>query len=191
MALDARKNFCITQALQGYSESDTAISAVSGGGGEFPDTTVYGDYNLVWFNSTDYSNPALDPDAEIIRVTHHTAGSDAFTVGRGQESTNASEKNIAGKVYTLMLAPTSKMFDDIETELNSKQAEINFIDEEIVSGSGTNWVLDETPIAGCIPALIAQGSPLTVGANDFSISGKNITTSLGYPEGTLIARYRY
>jgi hypothetical protein len=62
---------------------------------------------LIWFNSTDYPNPANDPNVEIVRVTNISG--DTLTISRAQEGTSASSKNTVGKNYSLVLGITAKM----------------------------------------------------------------------------------
>ena len=65
----------------------------------------------------------------------------------------------------------------------------NFIDEEQVSGNGTSWILANTPIAGTVE-LYANGNRITVANGDFTISGKNITTTDSWPTGSIFADYQ-
>lgn len=65
-----------------------------------------------------------------------------------------------------------------------------FVDNEIVSGTGTAWTLANTPVAGSVQ-LYGNGQYLTPGAgNDYTISGKNITTTNSFTTGTIVAFYR-
>lgn len=81
----------------------------------------------------------------------------------------------------------------------SSGEEINFADDETVSGSGTSWTLANSPAAGCVPQLfvevpsfgligLLEGSAATYG---YTISGASITTVSSYTAGTLHAWYRY
>lgn len=69
---------------------------------------------------------------------------------------------------------------------------VNFIDNEIISGNGTSWILANIPITGSVQ-LIGPGIYLYPG-NDpvygYSISGKNITTQQSFVTGDLLANYR-
>lgn len=71
---------------------------------------------------------------------------------------------------------------------------LNFVDNEIVSGSGTSFTLAHTPVAGSVH-LFGYGQRLTPGAgNDFTISGAVITiiqSGASYTAGSIIADYRY
>ena len=109
LILDQRTNFSKGIVLQGYDNAATLISLIPGGGAVFPSVT--NGYNLVWWNNTDYADPADDPQVEIVRVVNLTG--DVFTVLRAQEGTSATNKNIPNKTYKLVLALTAKMITDI------------------------------------------------------------------------------
>jgi len=115
MVLDPVRNFAIGVLKTGISAGDTSITLQDGQGDKFPPTSE-GSYNCVIWNATDYSNPADDPNVEIVRVTSRSG--DTFTVQRGQEGTSAVAHNEAGKTYKMMLAFTRKSYDDIDTWLN-------------------------------------------------------------------------
>jgi hypothetical protein len=77
-------------------------------------------FNVVLWNSTDYPDPARDPNVEIVRVT--AIAGEVLTVTRpaignnynGEGSTNtAKTHNTAGKTYRVMNAITKKTLDDI------------------------------------------------------------------------------
>lgn len=108
---DPSKNFakCIVSGT--YSSAATAITLQAGEGAKLPAPATDGAFNLVWWNYTDYPDPSGDPNKEIVRCTARTT--DALTVTRAQESTSASTKNTAGKVYMMALSFTKKMYDEI------------------------------------------------------------------------------
>ena len=127
MALDPIRNHAIVTVSLGYSASATSIVLASGHGAYLPDPATEGAFNLVWWNSTDYKNPSLDPNKEIVRVTART--SDTLTVARpavgnsynGEGSANtASAKNIVQRIYKMVLTPTRKYMDDIQAELSNR-----------------------------------------------------------------------
>lgn len=109
--LDPVKNFAIVTVSTGYDASATSIALTSGHGARLPAPSTDGAFNLVWWNSTDYSNPADDPNVEIVRVTARST--DTLTVTRAQESTSASTKNTSAKTYKMALVPTKKLRDDL------------------------------------------------------------------------------
>lgn len=180
MTLDSVANFIQVQASTGYSSAATAVVLQSGQGARLPAAP----FNLVWWNSTDFPNPANDPNVEIVRVTGISA--DTITVTRAQESTSATNKNTAGKTYSLVLGITAKMIADIAAQTGNGVP----VENEVVSGSGTNWTLANTPVAGSVK-LFAAGVRLTPGAgNDYTISGTSITTTASYSTGSLLADSR-
>lgn len=120
MALDPAVNFGKVVALTGYDAAATTIALVAGHGARLPDPSVSGPYNLVWFNSTDYSDPADDPNREIIRVTGPAGTGDTKTILRAQEGTVASAKNTAGKTYELFNGPTALTMSQVTAELALK-----------------------------------------------------------------------
>jgi len=63
-----------------------------------------------------------------------------------------------------------------------------FIDDEVVAGSGTAWVLSGTPIAGSLK-LYALGQRLKL-TDDYTIAGSNVTTVSSWGAGELLADYR-
>lgn len=66
----------------------------------------------------------------------------------------------------------------------------NLIDNEIVSGSGKSFTLANTPVLGS-EHIYAEGARLYPGVgNDYTISGKNITTANSWTTGTILADYR-
>ena len=108
---DPVTNFAYVEALQGYDSAAVSISLVAGGAAKLPDADVDGAYNLVWWNYTDYPDPAEDPDVEIVRVTSDTG--EVLTITRAQEGTSAANHNLSGRIYKLLLGVTKKTIDDI------------------------------------------------------------------------------
>lgn len=102
MSLDNAKNFAKVTVSTGYDAAATSIVLSSGHGAKLPTVS----FNAVWWNSTDYADPADDPNVEIVRVT--AISTDTLTVTRAQESTSASTKNTAGKTYKMIAGMTAK-----------------------------------------------------------------------------------
>jgi hypothetical protein len=180
MSLDSVANFVQVQASTGYNSAATAIALQAGQGAKLPATP----FNLIWWNSTDYPNPANDPSVEIVRITN--VSTDTLTITRAQESTSASNKNTAGKTYSLVLGITAKMISDIGAAIIGTP-----VIGEVVSGSGTSFTLAHTPVSSSL-RLFGAGQRLTPGAgNDYTISGATITTVNSYSAGQLLADYNY
>lgn len=100
--MDAAKNFAKGTLLTGYDDTATSIQLNSGDGAKFPAAP----FNAVWWNATDYPDPADDPSVEIVRVT--AKSTDTFTITRAQEGTSAQTHNTEGKVYKLIAPLTAK-----------------------------------------------------------------------------------
>lgn len=115
--LDPVLNFAIVTVSIGYDASATSIALTAGHGARLPAPGTVGAFNLTWWNITDYPNPEDDPNVEIIRVTGRST--DTLTVTRAQEGTSGSTKNTAAKVYKMVLSPTKKLRDDIETNITA------------------------------------------------------------------------
>ncbi|MFA5803660.1 MAG: hypothetical protein WC879_03360 [Melioribacteraceae bacterium] len=121
--LDQAKNGVEVTVSTGYDDTATSIVLASGEGAKLPDPAS-GNFNLIWYNSTDYKRPFDDPNVEIIRVTAKTT--DTLTIVRpavgnsynGEGSTNtAKTHNIGGKTYKMILSLTSKTINDIDGAL--------------------------------------------------------------------------
>lgn len=117
MPFDPAKNFAIVTVSTGYDAAATSVALTAGHGARLPDTATEGEFNLVWWNYTDYPNPADDPNAEIVRVTDNSTTDTLDTIVRAQEGTSASTKNTGGKTYKMMLAFTKEAHDRINDEL--------------------------------------------------------------------------
>ncbi len=109
--LDPVKNFAIVTVSIGYAAGATSIVLAVGSGAKLPQPSTDGAFNLVWWNITDYPNPADDPSVEIVRCATRT--DDTLTVTRGQEGTADVNHNTAVKIYKMMLSITKKMIDDL------------------------------------------------------------------------------
>jgi hypothetical protein len=132
MALDQVGNFKKVTVSTGYDASATSIVLSSGQGAELPDPAS-GNYNVVWWNSTDYPDPADDPNVEIVRVT--AKSTDTLTVTRGQESISASTKNTGGKTYKMLNGITKKMITDISTDISAASPTVGtFTNASLSSG---------------------------------------------------------
>jgi hypothetical protein len=112
--LDQAVNFAKVTVSTGYDQSATIIDLAAGQGAKLPNPAS-GAFNLVWWNVTDYPDPADDPNVEIVRVTARS--SDVLTVVRAQEGTTATQKQSANKIYKMQLGVTAKMIADISTSV--------------------------------------------------------------------------
>ena len=114
--VDQVANFKKVTVSTGYNNTATSIVLATSQGAELPDPS--GDnYNVVWWDSTNYPDPADDPNVEIVRVT--AKSTDTLTVTRNQEGSGASNKNNADATYKMILAHTAKTITDMEQIIHS------------------------------------------------------------------------
>ena len=117
LKMDQKINFGQVLVSGGYDDTATSITLQTGQGATLPDPS--GDnYNLVWFDATNYTVPSADPNVEIVRVTAKSG--DVLTVTRNQESTGASTKNTGSATYVMYNSWTAKDGSDLNTELAAK-----------------------------------------------------------------------
>lgn len=121
--MDAVINFGLVVVNQGYDASAFVIVLRSGDGARLPNPAS-GQYDLTWWCSSHYADPALDPGREIVRAI--TLTGDTLTLANngsartGQQGTTPSTKNTAGRTYSMVLSWTKKNVDQIVTELAGK-----------------------------------------------------------------------
>jgi PKD repeat protein len=107
-----------TVSTANYDHSAVTINLASGNGSRLPNPSTDGAFNIVWWNSTDYSDPSDDPNREIVRCTNRS--NDTLTIIRAQEGTYATDKNLIGKTYTVVLPLTAKTITDLQTDSQSR-----------------------------------------------------------------------
>lgn len=115
--LDPVKNFALVEVSLGYDSDDTSIVLKTGDGAILPAPSTDGEFDLVWFNFTDFPNIQDDPDKEIVRVIARST--DTLTITRAQQDTTAQNHNTVGKVYKMAQVHTKKDRDDVENFLQS------------------------------------------------------------------------
>lgn len=119
--LDPVVNFGKVTVSGGYPAGidNIAVTLIVGDGSKLPNPAdPAGSFNLVWFDSSTYSDPADDPKVEIVRCIANV--NDTLTLMRAQEGTSVSTKNTSGKIYKMILSPTKRTIDDIGIESQSK-----------------------------------------------------------------------
>jgi hypothetical protein len=161
---DARKNFAKVTVSTGYDASATSIALSPGDGAKLPQPSTDGAFNLVWWDSTTYADPADDPNVEIVRVTARSA--DTITVTRAQENTTASAKNTSASTYKMVLSPTAKTIDDLLGSFSIQTV------SGTLNGSNTAFTIPN-PFSGS--SLIALNGTILVQGVDYTVSGTNIT----------------
>lgn len=111
-SVDPVVNFGKVTVSTGYDASATSVVLSAGHGATLPDPSTQGEFNLVWYNFTDYPDPTDDPNKEIVRC--NARSTDTLTITRAQEGTGASTKNTGGKTYKMLLSITAKTVADVK-----------------------------------------------------------------------------
>lgn len=174
--LDPVANFINLPVSGLYDQSATTI--VVTGASLLPTS---GSFNLVWYNSTDYASPDLDPNKEIVRANGAAISGNNVPIARAQEGTVASTKNTAGKTYSVMLALTAKMITDIGSNL---QKPWNYVDVMgTINGSNTVFTISPVPFDPSSVQLRLGRQPQEQGI-DYTILGGTITY-ITPPDGSL------
>lgn len=168
--LDPVANFIKLTISGTYGTSDTSITVVSGG----LSLPTSGSWNAVWWNSTDYPDPSLDPNAEIVRVNGAGISGNTLPITRAQEGTAASTKNTAGKTYSLILGITAKMIADIGNNLQKPWRLVNV--DGTIDGVNTTFTLHGsiTPFDPNSMQISLARQPQLQGI-DYTLSGSTIT----------------
>ena len=185
--IDVVRNFAKVIVSTGYDAVATSIVLNAGHGARLPTPATEGAFNLTYWNSTDFSDPADDPNREIVRCTARTT--DTLTVIRAQEGTAATIKNIAGKIYMMVLSPTRKTIDDIRSGvvINKNRVWIAHGDNVITfptthSNNNYRWVatLSQAPMGGITPRNVAHTRGLSVFVSNESTTRGRVRIEGGF-----------
>jgi len=171
--LDQVQNFIKEVVVGTHVLADTTVNVVDAS--LFPDPAS-GEYNLTWWDATNYPDPSDDPLVEIVRVTGRDTGLNTLTVTRAQEGTSATDKNTGGATYLLALCPTKKTMDDIDTRIGlitpasaSAPASLDLAED---TDNGTN------KITLTAPSAIASDKVLTLPDATDTLVGKDTSDTL-------------
>lgn len=104
--MDLVNNFAKVTVDGAYDGSDTEIDVSFLVSNPLPAPP----FNAVWWNATDFPDPADDPTVEIVRVTAQDGVT--LTITRAQEGTAAEDHALAGKTYKLMAGLTAKVIKE-------------------------------------------------------------------------------
>lgn len=122
-------------------------------------------------------------------TTLNFSGATATKVGDGSEVNIATSGS--GQVNSIVAGAgiSVNSTDPANPIVTNTGTAPSFVDNEVVSGSGTSFTLANTPIAGSVH-VHGNGQRLTGGGVDFTISGAVITTVNSFSSGTVLADYR-
>lgn len=171
MTIDPVKNFAKVTLSTGYDNTAITVILIAGDGAKLPVPGTDGAFNLVYWNSTDYSDPTDDPNREIVRVTAITA--DTLTIVRAQEGTSASTKNTSGKTYQMILAITKKTIDDLRTATSGEAWIFDYQPPQQVNGSNLVFTI---PVPASQVVVHADGFRMKGSGIDYTFSAGNTIT---------------
>jgi len=164
MALPAFKNFAKVEVSTGYDASATSIVLATDEGAKLPAPATDGNFYLVWWNFTDYKDPADDPNVEKVLCTAKSG--DTLTLTRGQRGTTAQNHNISGKVYKMAIVLDSQDLDEVDyIFMETPSGAIN--------GSNTSFTTAYQITTGKI--MLMLNGVMLIENTHYTISGKTIT----------------
>jgi hypothetical protein len=166
MPLDQSANFVRETTTEAVDSTQTTIGVSNASA--FPDP-ANGEYNVVCWDADQFPRPDQDADVEIWRVTGRDTGTDTLTVTRGAENTTAASHPDGSAVQ---LAPTAKMFQDIQTKTQGLSDDGTSLDIEKVVVGGTLYEEDDN-------------SPLTASGT----SSASVSLSKSYDQVILMSSF--
>jgi len=119
MALENKKNFLQVKVEGTHSSGDTTINIDSSDIGQIPDPATVGNYDMVWWDDTNYPEVFDDPNVEVVTVTAKDSNNETIDVNRGQQGTTATDKNTSGANYKMLQDFYQKDADEIATGASS------------------------------------------------------------------------
>lgn len=169
--MDAATNFAKVTVDGGYDDSVTEVDVIFSASNPFPVPP----FNAVWWNATDYPDPADDPGVEIVRVTAQV--DITLTITRAQEGTGAQDHNVAGKTYKLIAGLTALAMNDLRAWVLPAADSVS-IGDVLDAGNGTRVSVDDVAekITLNAGALVAINGKLS---NDRTASASTLGTVTG------------
>lgn len=128
-------------------------------------------------------------------ITGGGTGGGGGSGGGGIQSINTSTVPAQVMQGTAGIVVSTNVASGVTTIHGQGTTGINFIDHEVVAGTGTAWILQVTPNPIASLQLFQElpnfGSVLLQSGVDYTISGTAIATVNSIAAGSLIAWYRY
>ncbi len=140
--LDELVNFSEVLVDGEHTSAETDVDLQAGQAARLP---LDGPFNLVWFDVTNFANPADDPKVEVIRVPAGGIVGDTLTgVDRGVENSGATSKNTPGSQYKMLLSYTKGQREQILVEIQQNLSKFALTAGSSVAYTAT---LDPVPTA--------------------------------------------
>ena len=149
-------------------------------------------FDMIWWNATDYPDPSDDPMFEFVRITIVNTGTGVITFLRAQETSSggkaASVKNLSSKTYKMACVASAKMFEDIDANLYHA-AQIPGAVSGTINGLNVSFTLPWTPKDPASVVLWLNQQPYFHTVH-FTLSGASITY-LSPPDATFAGTGHY
>lgn len=125
--LHGRTNFALCEVATLYTAANTVIALTAGEGAKLPSPASDGAFPLTWWDSTTFTDPALDPNREVVWCGSRAG--DTLVVSRGAESAlgggAASTKATSGSTYKLALSATAGLFTRVDSHFQVREVAEN------------------------------------------------------------------
>jgi len=169
MSLDQTTNFVRENAAESIGSTETTISVDDAS--TFPDPNN-GNYNVVIWDYDTYKRPDEDPDVEIMRVTGRDTSNDTISVTRGQEATAATPHPSSSQLH---LAPTAKMFADIDSQKldvagDQMGGTLDINSNDLEDGSTTIW----NHSGGYLAQSVLENDAVTIAGNSVALGASTV-----------------
>ena len=164
-------NFAKVTVSTGYDASAFSIVLNSGEGAKLPAAPFY----VTWWDSSDYGDPADDPNREIDQVT--AIATDTLTLANNgtartaEQGTSASAKNTAGKTYMMLAGLTAADFQSLFYLVNHQMTATGS-----VNGSNTQFAFTSEP-----SAIISDGAFYIRGGTGWTWDAVTLTATMAIP----------
>ena len=126
MPFDNYKNFVRVTVPEGYDALATSVTLSSSDIARLPAPP----FDLTWWDATNYPDPSLDPNREIVRVTIAPVGN-MVSFTRAEQDTTATDKNTVGATYAMISGINEKFFADLAAELALRDARIDALESAL------------------------------------------------------------
>jgi hypothetical protein len=172
MSLDAVNNFVkVTASAQASGDTTVTLSA-----SDYAKLPAF-PFNLIWYNSTDFPDPADDPNVEVVRATAGNGSTFVVTITRAQEGTSAANHNTAGKIYKMSQDITQAMIAQIAALVVGLRTSVAAF---TTVGGDTSFTI--TPPTGTVNSILFMSiaSQSFTPGSDVTLSGNNANLASAY-----------
>jgi hypothetical protein len=133
--IDFVENFFEITVAGTYDENATQIK-VNDSAGLLPNSISDYNFDVLWFNKTDYANnPIDDPFKEFVTIMGKDLSSSTIQIERAKQNTPASKKMLVGKKYVLWIVISKKLISQIKESIADVENRLHFHSNKIILDS--------------------------------------------------------